>query len=1031
MKLICTILFLVAGIIAKAQPDKIVFDHFGLAEGFNSREAMDITTTPNGLVWITSNDGLVRYDGKRFKFFQHIPGDANSLLVNYCEAIETDKRGWLWIVSSSNLELFNPQQEKFYHLKIGGDKNEKLKVNPTGFYYDKLSDVMWITTRKGLYYSKGGSFELKPATTFTKDRLIMESDYYSIVRDDAQHLWLTSRYDICKLNIKSGATTWIKVAEKFSKEGYDKPFGNIICSYLDSNKVLWLGTYMSGLIQFNTITGAVKQYYYRDPDKEENIISSITKINDQPNMLWLSTAGFGFTAFNITTEKFTSYATNVNNEKNGIKGNTFGLYNDKNNIMWIGSETGLHKYDANKQLFSTIDLASIANGVTMLPVSCMAVENSPSGKDEMLWMQIAYKGGYRYDLTTQKILPLPLKVAKYFNPPTGVFNIYIDQKNILWIATNQFGLIAYDIPADKIIIDEKKYFYEYRKWATCFLSDSKNNLWIGTGEGLYMLPAGGGNIAEVAAVNSTLKKENLSLDIQGICHDRTGAIWFTADNSRAPVATIGKYKPGSEKATIVYNEKNDKDVAETGVDIREVVCDNRGDLYVIFYGAGVVNFSSTQQRPAIRYLAKAQGINSIYINYLRSDVNGNIWCSTALGISCYKPDKKLFVNFNYIAYNIENTSDAPIYFSSSSGNLYVGQHNAIRYCNTNASALTIGKSNLLISEFSVFNKALLRGNKELQDHDVIRLKHYENMISVEFALLCYTNSSDNTYSWMLKGVDKDWTVSKNNIASYTNLKPGTYTLQVKAANSQGEWVAKPLELIIIIRPPFYNTWWFISLCLVAIAAIVYWLIQQRINRIKARYRLRNKIATDLHDEIGSTLTSISILSNVSQQAMEQQPQQAKEMLQQISEQSKNIQQNMSDIVWSIRPDNEKIENLVIRMREYAAQTLEPLDIQITIDADEGLVNKVLPMECRKDLLLIYKEAINNVAKHAGASIVTVSLSNGGKQIELTIQDNGTWKGKSSGTGTKSMNERAVANGGKLVILPTDNGTTVTATIPIT
>jgi signal transduction histidine kinase len=140
---------------------------------------------------------------------------------------------------------------------------------------------------------------------------------------------------------------------------------------------------------------------------------------------------------------------------------------------------------------------------------------------------------------------------------------------------------------------------------------------------------------------------------------------------------------------------------------------------------------------------------------------------------------------------------------------------------------------------------------------------------------------------------------------------------------------------------------------------------------------------------------------------------------------------MSDIVWSIRPDNEKIENLVVRMREYAAQTLEPLDIKITIDADEGLVNKVLPMECRKDLLLIYKEAINNIAKHAGATVVVVSLSNGGKQIQLSIQDNGIWKGKSTGTGTKSMKERAAANGGKLHILPMDKGTTVTATIPIT
>ncbi len=154
------------------------------------------------------------------------------------------------------------------------------------------------------------------------------------------------------------------------------------------------------------------------------------------------------------------------------------------------------------------------------------------------------------------------------------------------------------------------------------------------------------------------------------------------------------------------------------------------------------------------------------------------------------------------------------------------------------------------------------------------------------------------------------------------------------------------------------------------------------------------------------------------------------MMQQISTQSKNIQQSMSDIVWSIRPDNEKIENLVVRMREYAAQTLEPLNIKILIEADESLVSKVLPMECRKDVLLIYKEAINNIAKHAGAKVVEVSLTNGNKQIKLTIRDDGGWKGESSGTGTKSMKERAIANGGKLSIKGTSTGTTVSAILPI-
>jgi signal transduction histidine kinase len=207
-------------------------------------------------------------------------------------------------------------------------------------------------------------------------------------------------------------------------------------------------------------------------------------------------------------------------------------------------------------------------------------------------------------------------------------------------------------------------------------------------------------------------------------------------------------------------------------------------------------------------------------------------------------------------------------------------------------------------------------------------------------------------------------------------------------------------------------------------------VQLRIKRINEKNKLRNKIASDLHDEIGSTLTSINILSNVSQQAMEQQPLQAKEMMQQIAQQSKNIQQSMSDIVWSIRSENEKVEDLLVRMREYAAQTLEPLNITTTIEAEDNVGNKNLPMEYRKDLLLIYKEAINNIAKHADATVATIQLTNGKNNITLTIQDNGTWKGANSGTGTKTMQERAEKIGGDLIINTLETGTKIKVVIPI-
>ncbi|NOT92206.1 tetratricopeptide repeat-containing sensor histidine kinase [Ferruginibacter sp.] len=218
--------------------------------------------------------------------------------------------------------------------------------------------------------------------------------------------------------------------------------------------------------------------------------------------------------------------------------------------------------------------------------------------------------------------------------------------------------------------------------------------------------------------------------------------------------------------------------------------------------------------------------------------------------------------------------------------------------------------------------------------------------------------------------------------------------------------------------------------LLALLFINRYKLKKKLEQQYALIAIRNTISQDLHDEIGSTLTSINILSNVTEKAIENEPVQAKEMLHQIAVQSKTIQQNMSDIVWSIRPENEKVENLLIRIREYAAQTLEPLDIAVTVDTDERLINQILPIEFRKELLLICKEAINNIVKHAGATKVAIAIKKDKQQIQLNISDNGVWKGNTSGTGTKSMKARANIIGGKFAIATTPTGTAVTVNIPL-
>jgi signal transduction histidine kinase len=209
-------------------------------------------------------------------------------------------------------------------------------------------------------------------------------------------------------------------------------------------------------------------------------------------------------------------------------------------------------------------------------------------------------------------------------------------------------------------------------------------------------------------------------------------------------------------------------------------------------------------------------------------------------------------------------------------------------------------------------------------------------------------------------------------------------------------------------------------------------LQKKIKEQKALLEVRNKISKNLHDDIGSTLTSIHILSNVSEQAIDKDPVRVKEMLHTISGQSKQVQQNMSDIVWAIRPDNDKIGNLIARMREYIGQSFEPQGISASLHVDDSILEMPLPMDYRKEVLLIYKEAMNNVLKHAQASEVDISLTKQAETLNLTIKDNGQWKHNphASGTGSQSMRERASNIGGKLEVEEMNDGTMVSLSAPI-
>jgi signal transduction histidine kinase len=219
-----------------------------------------------------------------------------------------------------------------------------------------------------------------------------------------------------------------------------------------------------------------------------------------------------------------------------------------------------------------------------------------------------------------------------------------------------------------------------------------------------------------------------------------------------------------------------------------------------------------------------------------------------------------------------------------------------------------------------------------------------------------------------------------------------------------------------------------------IAGIIWFIYRQRINKLLAVEKLRTKVARDLHDDMGSTLSTINILSSMAKTKMTDDLQKTSEYISKISDSSQRMMEAMDDIVWSIRPDNDSMQKITARMREFATGILEAKDIKMTFKVDEKVNGIKLNMEARRDFFLIFKEAVNNVVKYSHAEKCSIHISMHQKRLLLTVTDNGAGfevNKADSGNGLSNMQKRAEALKGRTTVQSKPGeGTRVTVNIPV-
>lgn len=276
------------------------------------------------------------------------------------------------------------------------------------------------------------------------------------------------------------------------------------------------------------------------------------------------------------------------------------------------------------------------------------------------------------------------------------------------------------------------------------------------------------------------------------------------------------------------------------------------------------------------------------------------------------------------------------------------------------------------------------------------------------------------YQYRMSGIDRDWTATERRFVQYTNLDPGRYTFEVRAGNEWHSWSA-PQRISFSITPPFWQTWWFRLLIAALVVGILWLLYHIRLSRLLEIEQLRTRIASDLHDDIGSLLTKIAVNSEVVQNHLDK-PEKVRALAQKAGNLSREVIQMFSDTIWSIDSRNDSLGDLSARMQEFATRMLDPQEISYQQRLKGLALNHPLSPEIRQNLFFIFKEAIHNIAKHSRAKNVEVMLHQNDNGFSMQIEDDGIGgftTENTSGQGLRNMKMRARTIKGQFEITTAD------------
>lgn len=949
----------------------------GKREGLSNRYVTSIRQGNDGLIWVGTNNGLNLYDGYSFKqYYTHTPGFQ--LSGSRINALFNREDGSMFIGTNAGLNILLPDNHENTVLTL-------LAKKEITSFCDYGNKTVLVGTAGGEIIAVDAQLR---TTLIHKEPAGISGLYI----DSDRNTWFYTDYpnEIYKPHILKTTRKNIRISEAIQ--------GNFV---LTNDTVLAYCNSKRGLCIFDVATGKPLPNKFLDSLNTRYRNTGIIYKDKQENY-WITYEDGVLIKINLYSQLVEDYSRYFN--RNYLGSTITCIYEDKNNMMWVGTDAGFIKIPQLMQRFKTYLVNPTPNNADRY-ISTRGILSDE--KDNIYFG--TYKGLFVFNRKSQQMECFFVTDKRFKTNQPVPYQMIPDGSDHILITSYTKGLLRFNT-RKKTFETPLKDYEDTERLLLGIFRDSSGTVWVGSRNGVHFYDAAGQKLIRYQHAGNKL---NVQGEVWDIAESAGHTIWIGSSK--------GLYKLNKAKG-IIRHYNTYSNPALVNNEIVKIVVESDSILWMASKGGGLIKLNIPHD--VITSFNTIDGLADNIVYGIIPD-GDFLWLSTENGLSRFDKKRKQFRNY-YEKDGISNNEfNAGSMCKTADGEFFFGGVNGVTSFYPADLPDSLNAPQIILTALSKSSEDILFPKTINLPPLTVNLSHNDKLLSVRFSLTDFYQPQFNSFLYQLSGIDTSWVhLEAQNFLRINHLPAGQYTLLIKGRNLNGVESSNRITIHIHVAQVFYKQAWFIVLLIVAILAVIYAIFRFRIGQLLKLQQLRTKIASDLHDEVGSMLTRISILTELLKYKNQNNPE-----IEQIATASRSATTMMSDVLWSVDARNDKMGNLLDRMREHADALLLPLNNNISFTTNNIDMGHAMNMQSRQNLLLIFKEAVNNIAKHSNATDVIILIENNHNGFHMVISDNGSpvkERSTGSGQGLKNMAMRAEEIGATLVIQK-ENGFHITLT----